>query len=214
MSVLMVLLGLAIGAIVMLIANRLRSQSENAQPAQPDDSLLEATRAEIARAEGARAETARLERSRAEALLQLEETKTKAELLSKEAELQAKDIIVNARAEAERETRESRRELSLLESKFEAREESFEKRVEAFDRREADLNRRDQNLRTREKASDEKESERQALIDEARQKLETVAGLTREEARRNLIDEMVSVARHDAARQITGFEHLVKVTRY
>src|SRR6516164_7542168 len=100
-SVLMMLLGLAIGAIAVLIANRLRSQSENTQRPQADDSLLEATRAEIARAEDARAETARLERSRAEALLQLEETKTKAELLIKEAELRAKDVIVNARAEAE-----------------------------------------------------------------------------------------------------------------
>ena len=94
MSVLMMLLGLAIGAIAVLIANRLRSQSENTQRPQADDSLLEATRAEITRAEDARAETARLERSRAEALLQLEETKTKAELLIKEAELQAKDVIV------------------------------------------------------------------------------------------------------------------------
>jgi ribonuclease Y len=205
-SVLMVLVGLVIGAIAMLIANQLRSRNESSQSRQLDHSLVEATRAEAARAEAARAQTARLEASRAEAQAHLEEAKTKAELLLKEAELQAKALAVNARADAERETRERRRELSALESKFEAREESFEKRVEAFERRETDLSRLDQNLRAREKSLSEKEAERQVLIDEARQKLEAVAGLTREEAKRSLIDEMVSQARLDAAKHIRVVE--------
>ena len=98
--------------------------------------------------------------------------------------------------------RDQRRELTALESKLAAREETFEKRLEAFERREADLNRRDQSLRTREKSLTDKEAEHQALIDEARTKLEAVAGLTREEAKRSLIDEMIGQARHDAARHI------------
>lgn len=136
----------------------------------------------------------------------IEEAKTKSELLIKESELKAKDVIVAARDEAERELRERRRELATLENKLETREEAFEKRQEAFERREAELNRRDQSVRNREKAIGEKEAERQALIEEARNRLETIAGLTREEAKRTLIDEMVGQARHEAARHIRMVE--------
>jgi ribonuclease Y len=132
----------------------------------------------------------------------LAEAKTKSELLIKEADVKAKDLLVGARAEAERELRDRRREITAVESKLQAREETFEKRLEAFERREVDLNRRDQSLRTREKALADKEGEQQALIDEARSRLEAVAGLTREEAKRTLIEEMVGQARHEAARHI------------
>src|SRR5579884_389270 len=136
----------------------------------------------------------------------IKDAQARSELLIKEAEVKAKDLTIGARAEAERESRERRRELTALESKLQAREETFEKRVEAFERREAELNRRDQNLKAREKSLADKEAERQALIDEARSKLEAVAGLTREEAKRTLIDEMVAQARHDGAKHIRVVE--------
>ena len=136
----------------------------------------------------------------------LEEARSKSELLIKEAELKAKDLTVEAKAEAERELRERRREANAIETKLQSREETLEKRVEAFERREADLNRRDQAVRNREKAISDKEAEHQALIDEARSRLEAVAGLTREEAKRTLMDEMIGQARHDAARHIRVVE--------
>ena len=132
----------------------------------------------------------------------IEEAKSRSELLAKEAELKAKDLLVEARAAAERESRDSRRELTALERKLQNREETLEKRVEAFERREGDFNRREQTLRNREKAIADKETERQALIDEARLRLEAVAGLTRDEAKRTLIDEMIGQARQEAARHI------------
>jgi len=144
--------------------------------------------------------------ARAEAERLLLEAQSKGDLLLKEAELKGKDLTVAARAEAERESRERRRELSAVETKLQGREETLEKRLEAFERREADLSRHDQTLRNREKSLTDKEAERQALIDEARNRLEAVAGLTREEAKRSLIDEMVGQARHEAARHIRVVE--------
>jgi len=132
--------------------------------------------------------------------------KSKSELLAKEADIQAKRLVVEARAEAEREARDLRKDLTALETKLEAREESFEKRIEAFERRETDFNKREQGLRGREKALGDKEAERQALIDEARRALEAVAGLTREEAKRGLVEEMLAEARHDAAKHIRMIE--------
>ncbi len=151
---------------------------------------------------GRRRETDRIGIARAEAEEIIDEAKARTEIVLKEAEVKAKDLLVEARAEAEREIRELRKDLAGLESKLEGREETFERRLEAFEHREADLNRRDQGLRGREKSLVDKEAERQALIDEARHKLEQVAGLTGEEAKRSLTDEMIEEARHDAAKHI------------
>jgi ribonuclease Y len=143
-----------------------------------------------------------LEAARAQAETITKEAQTKSQLVVKEAELKAKDMVVGAKADAEREMRDRRREIAAIEQKLEAREETFEKRQEAFERREADLNRRDQSLRGREKSLTDKEEVLQAHIDEARTKLEAVAGLTREEAKRSLMDEMIGSARTDAAKHI------------
>ncbi len=168
------LLGVAIGSVVFIIWMWMR-------PRQQDATSLSA-------------------RNEAERII--EEAKNRSELVTKEAELKAKDLLVEARATAERELRNSRRDLTMLESKLQNREETLEKRLEAFERREVDLNRRDQVLRNREKAITDKETERQALIDEARARLEAVAGLTRDEAKRTLMDEMIGQARQEAARHI------------
>src|SRR5712672_1558290 len=153
-----------------------------------------------------RKDAVNLEAAHAEAEQTTNQARTKSELLLKEAELKAKDLVVGAKADAEREMRDRRREITAIEQKLEAREETFEKRQEAFERREADLNRRDQSLRSREKNLSEKEEQQQALIDEARGKLEAVAGLTREEAKRSLMDEMIGQARTEAARHIRVVE--------
>jgi ribonucrease Y len=153
-----------------------------------------------------RKDAVNLEAARAQAEELTKEAQTRSQLVVKEAELKAKDMVVGAKADAEREMRDRRREIAAIEQKLEAREETFEKRQEAFERREADLNRRDQSLRSREKTLTDKEEVLQAHIDEARTKLEAVAGLTREEAKRSLMDEMIGQARTDAAKHIRVVE--------
>jgi ribonuclease Y len=149
-----------------------------------------------------RKDAVNLQAARAQAEEITKEARTRSQLAVKEAELKAKDVVVGAKADAEREVRDRRREIVAIEQKLEAREETFEKRQEAFEQREADLNRRDQSLRSREKNITDKEEVLQAHIDEARTKLEAVAGLTREEAKRSLMDEMIGQARTDAAKHI------------
>src|SRR5260370_26146624 len=131
-----------------------------------------------------RKDAVNLEAAHAEAEQTTNEARTKSGLILKEAELKAKDLVVGAKADAEREMRDRRREMTAIEQKLEAREETFEKRQEAFERREADLNRRDPSLRSREKNITEKEEQHQALIDEARTKLEAGGGLAREGGQR------------------------------
>ena len=159
------------------------------------------------RAKRARAETETAERTAARIL---EEAKKDAAAIKKEAELHAKDSVLKERAELEKEVRDTRRELQNQERRLIGKEEAIDKRVESLDKRESDLGRRDQALRAREKNVEEKAAECDRQVDEARKQLEQVAGLTREEAKRNLIDQMLEEAKHESAKRIRVVEEEAK----
>jgi len=132
----------------------------------------------------------------------IEEARAEAEAVRKEAEIKGKDVILQAKAEAEKESRERRRELQQLERRLTTREESIEKRAEQLEKREADAARQEQASRQRERTLAEREEQCNKTIEETRQQLERVAGLTREEAKRGLVDQMIDEARHEAAKRI------------
>jgi ribonuclease Y len=140
----------------------------------------------------------------------IEEAKIDAATIKKEAEIQAKDSVLKERAELEKEVRETRRELQNQEKRLISKEEVIDKRVESFDKRENDLGRREQSLKSREKNIEDKNLEYDRQIDEARRRLEQVAGLTREEAKRSLIDQMVEEAKHESAKRIRVIEEEAK----
>jgi len=140
----------------------------------------------------------------------IEEAKKDASAIKKEAEIQAKDSVLKERAESEKEVRETRRELQNQEKRLISKEEGIDKRLELIDKRDNDLSRRDQSLKSREKNIDEKALECERQVDEARRQLEQVAGLTREEAKKNLIDQMVDEAKHDSAKRIRVIEEEAK----
>jgi len=130
------------------------------------------------------------------------ESRTEAESIRREAELKAKEILVQARADVERESRERRRELTQLERRLGQREESLEKRGEQVEKRETEHTHREQALREQQQVLDQQRDETGRLLEEVRQQLERVAGLTREEAKRNLIEQMVDESRHEAAKRV------------
>ena len=132
----------------------------------------------------------------------LGEARTEVEAIRKEAELKAKEIFIQARAEAEAESRERRRELQQSERRLETREEALEKRAGQLEKREAEAGRREQVMQQQEKTLADREAECARVVDDARQQLERVAGLTRDEARQALIEQMTDQARHEAAKRI------------
>ena len=140
----------------------------------------------------------------------LEEAKKDASAIKKEAEIHAKDSVLKERGDLEKEVRETRRELQNQERRLVGKEEGIDKRVELLDRREAELAKRDQSLKAREKSLEEKSAECERYVDEARKQLEQVAGLTREEAKRSLIDQMVDAAKHESAKRIRVIEEGAK----
>lgn len=140
----------------------------------------------------------------------IEEAKKDAAAIKKEAELHAKDSVLKERAEFEKEAREGRRELQNLEKRLIAKEEALDKRIESVDKRDSEFARREQSLKAREKSLEDKFAESERQVDEARRHLEQVAGMTREEAKKSLIDQMVEEAKLESAKRIRVIEEEAK----
>lgn len=136
----------------------------------------------------------------------IEEAKKEASAIKKEAEMQARDGILQAKVDFEKEVRETRREMQALEKRLINKEENLDKRIETVEKRDAELGRREASAKAREKTVEEKAADCDRLSDEAKRQLEHVAGMTREEAKRSLIDQMVEEAKHESAKRIRVIE--------
>jgi ribonucrease Y len=140
----------------------------------------------------------------------LEEARKEADAVRREAALQAKDSVLQARSEFEKEMRETRRDLQNLEKRLLSREEGLEKRLNGLEKRESGLINRETTVEKKERAVEEKVAETERLTDDARRQLEIVAGMSREEAKKSLMDQMVEEATYDSAKRIRVVEEQAK----
>jgi ribonuclease Y len=140
----------------------------------------------------------------------IDEAKKDSSTIKKEAEIQAKDSVLRERLEFEKEVREIRREIQNLEKRLISKEEGIDKRIDSIDKRDSELERREVSLKSRERNIDDKITEYNRQIDEAKRQLEQVAGMTRDEAKKSLIDQMVEEAKHESAKRIRVIEEEAK----
>jgi len=129
-----------------------------------------------------------------------------AETTRKKAELEAREISIKEVEKFEQETRQERNELQEWERRLRTKEESLDRRLEAAVRKDEDFEARDRGLAERERTvhgREESIGKQLAAID---QKLVDVAGLSREEARRQLIEAVEADARMDMARHVKAIE--------
>ncbi len=136
----------------------------------------------------------------------LEEARKEGEAVRKEAQTQARELLAQSKADWEREAREQRHELGAVERRVVEKEAGIDRKIEAFGQREADLSKREEGLKQRERSTDERRTEYDRLVERVRERLEQTAGMTRDEAKKTLLEQMVDEARHDAARHIRQVE--------
>jgi len=140
----------------------------------------------------------------------IDEAKKEASAIKREGEIQAKDGILQSRVESEKEVRAARNELQALEKKQSNREEELKKRANTVDKRESDIGKRESSIQVREKTVGESEAESKRLTNEARNQLERLAGMSRDEAKKSLSDQMVEEAKHESAKRIRLVEEEAK----
>ena len=114
-----------------------------------------------------------------------------AEALKKEIQLQAKEQLIQDRNQQERENRERRKELQTYENRVNKKEELLEQRSLELDKKDKEFVAKDVALQKRETALISKE-------ETLRTELERISGLTQEEAKALIIQNLENDARHDA----------------
>jgi ribonuclease Y len=117
----------------------------------------------------------------------------------KEAELEAKEKLLQMRSEFDRNAQKQRDEIKSVERRLQQKEENLDKKTQQVDSRIGEVEKRDRALGDREKRVEAKEAELDALVEQQRHKLEQVAGLTADEAKRELIRGIENEARLEAA---------------
>lgn len=115
-----------------------------------------------------------------------------AERTRKEMLLEAKAEILNLRSDAEEDIKERRKEIAALENRLLQRKESIERRQESVDRREHQLSSQAGQIVKRER-------ELEDAIAEEKNRLETLAGMSTDQAQVVLLDRVKQDVAHDAA---------------
>jgi ribonuclease Y len=133
----------------------------------------------------------------------IEEAERTSENKKREALLEAKDEIFAMRNEAEREIKNRRSELQRLERRLLQREEQMDNRAENLEKREKALAERESQLE-----SMQKEVER--TLQEQQEKLEKIAGLSREEAKQILLAQVEEESKREAAQILKRMELKVR----
>ncbi|GJL53785.1 MAG: ribonuclease Y [Nitrospirales bacterium] len=122
-----------------------------------------------------------------------------AERIIKDAKLEAKDLVFQAKSEMQRREKELRSEFQATEKKLLQREEGLDRKYANLEKREEESRRREKTLMQREESIASKEAACDQIVREHRQALERVAGMTVEEAKRQLLSEIESEAKLDGA---------------
>ncbi|CAG1066664.1 Ribonuclease Y [uncultured bacterium] len=138
------------------------------------------------------------------------ESKKEAENIKKAAELEAKDIVFKGKTEYEQETRERRKELQSLEKRVQQKEENLDRKFEAIDRKEADFQKREKGVTLQEKKLQDLEGELNGTIAQQKAKLENLAGISGEEAKRMLLENMENEAKLEAGKLLKRIEEETK----
>lgn len=122
-----------------------------------------------------------------------------AESLAKEAKLEAKALLIQAKSEAERDEKAKAAGLAVEEKRLTKQEESLGAKASVVERRELESQKREGLLAKRDEALAASETACNRAVKEHRQALERVAGLTVEDAKRQLVSEIESEARLESA---------------
>lgn len=135
-----------------------------------------------------------------------ENARRQAENLVREAELEAKDRLFRMKSEFEAEAKEIRGGLEQRDRRLAQKEEHIDRRSEQVEQREVELSQREKGVLQREEKVVHEEQRYQSLIAEQKQQLETISGLTAEQAKELLIRAMENDARYEGAKLVKRIE--------
>jgi ribonuclease Y len=121
------------------------------------------------------------------------------ETMRKSAVVAGREEVMKLREAAEHELRGRRSQVEQEERRVNERESAAERKFEAVEQRDRELGRRASDFGRREKLVQTREEELEKLVGEERRRLETMAGMSAQDAKQELIRRLEEEAHADAA---------------
>lgn len=147
---------------------------------------------------------------KAEVAKQLEDSRLEAKTLRKEALLEAKEEQLRLRTEFEKEMKERRLEIQKAESRIVSREDILNKKEIAIDNKQEAIDAMKVSLEKKENEIAKNQAEIDKAHDKMMAELERVAGMTSDEARDILMQNLLDSVKRDAAIQAKEIEAQAK----
>jgi ribonuclease Y len=129
------------------------------------------------------------------------EAQKQAETVKREADLDARDRFLQMKMEFEEEYKTRRDRLGEKEAVLKEKEANLQRKLDLLTRKEATADERASVLERKQKVLDERLAEHNRLIDEENIRLERIAGMRKEEAKRLLLKNLEDEAKMEAARR-------------
>jgi ribonuclease Y len=122
------------------------------------------------------------------------------------AALEAKELALKAQATAAEEVKQRRADLQKSEEALRRREEELAKKQGSLAGKEAEFDKKERTVAGREQAAEATARRAEELLNESKQRLEKLAGMTAEQARSELMAQVVDDAKKAAASEIKRIE--------
>lgn len=137
-------------------------------------------------------------------------SKVEAERRKRESIIEAKDLTLKMRSEIEEEAKERRRELLGMEKRLMQKEVNLDKKVEYIDQKDKELKREEIELKKRSEEAGKKQEDLERMIEQEKEKLQEISGMSKEQAKEILVSKMESEARQEAAYTIKRIQEETK----
>ena len=132
--------------------------------------------------------------------------------LKKEKLLEVKDEWIKQKQNFENDTRNRRNELAKAEKQLASREINMDRKVDLLTKKEKDLNYFDQKLKEKNVKISRQQEELQRIIQEQNNKLEKISGISNEEAKKILMENLIDKAKQEAAQTVKDIKDKAKLS--
>ncbi len=136
----------------------------------------------------------------------LDDVREESRAIKKEAILEAKEQEIRLRNEFERESKEKRIELQRLENRLNQKEETLERKEENLAKRNEETTRQQNSLKAKEIELENKIDEINKQHEKMIEEFEKIAQMSKEEAKKELVDAITEEAKREAAGMVKNIE--------
>ncbi|MCU0422400.1 MAG: ribonuclease Y [Bacteroidia bacterium] len=128
----------------------------------------------------------------------IKEAQSKGDLLLKNRQLEAKEKFLQLKAEHEKEVMQRNQQISQQENRIKQKEQSLNQKLEQTQRKDAELDQIKQNLQRQQEVLAQKKEDLEKQIAGQVKQLEKIAGLTADEAKKQLVETLTKEATTEA----------------